>query len=294
MVLLDRSDLRLGGQGWSEADWNGVFYPRGLKTGARLASYAGAFDFVEIDSTFYAVPPADTVRRWRENVPPTFRFAAKVPQVITHDPDPASGQPRSPLAGPGWEAHLAQFVETMRLLDDRLLVLLIQLPPKWHWRPERLAVVERALAALPRDLRWAIEFRHRGWLNDAVFELLREHDVAFTMQDLYYMPRHVEVTTSELAYLRLQGKRREIVRMDAIQIERDEALDYWAEVLRELAERRVKNIVVAVNNHYQGHSPGTVAALQHRLGLPVAVPPAAQPPPPPAPTPAQPEQLPLV
>jgi uncharacterized protein YecE (DUF72 family) len=135
-------------------------------------------------------------------------------------------------------------------------------------------VLQRALEALPRDLRWAVEFRHSGWLNDSVFALLREYGVAFTIQDLYYMPRHVEVTTPDLAYVRLQGKRREIVRMDAIQIERDEALDYWAEVVRELAARSVRTVIVAANNHYQGHSPGTVAALQRRLGLPVALPPA--------------------
>jgi uncharacterized protein YecE (DUF72 family) len=273
-VQLDACDVRLGGQGWSEPDWNGVFYPRGLKTAARLGSYASAFEFVEIDSTFYAVPPAATVRKWRASVPPTFRFAAKVPRSVTHDPDPATGQPRQPLAGPGWQEQLAEFVETMRLLDDRLLALLIQLPPQWHWQPDRLAVLQRALEALPRDLRWAVEFRHRGWLNAAVFALLREHGVAFTMQDIYYMPHHVEVTTPDLAYLRLQGKRREIVRMDAIQIERDEALDHWAEVVRELAARSVRTVIVAVNNHYQGHSPGTVAALQRRLGLPVAQAPA--------------------
>jgi uncharacterized protein YecE (DUF72 family) len=275
-VRLGASDVRLGGQGWSEPDWNGVFYPRGLKTGARLGSYASAFDFVEIDSTFYASPPAATVRKWRDSVPPTFRFTAKVPQAITHDPDPATRMPRQPLAGPGWQEQLAQFAETMRLLDDRLLALLLQLPPQWHWRPERLGVLQRALEALPTDLQWAVEFRHQGWLNDAVFALLREHAVAFTIQDLYYMPRHVEVTTPKLAYVRLQGKRRKIVRMDAVQIERDEALDYWAEVVQELSAGRVRTIVVAANNHYQGHSPGTVAALQRRLGLPVARPPAEQ------------------
>ena len=123
----------------------------------------------------------------------------------------------------------------------------------------------------------AIEFRHRGWLNAAVFDLLRAHRVAFTIQDLYYMPRHVEVTAPDLAYIRLQGRRKEIVRMDALQIERDEALDYWAEAIRELAARGVITVVVAVNNHYQGFSPGTVAALQQRLGLPVSVPPRGRP-----------------
>jgi len=277
MVKLERSDLRLGGQGWTESDWTGVFYPRGLKAGERLGCYAGAFDFVEVDSTFYAIPPEGRVRGWRDSTPAGFRFAAKVPQAITHDPDPATGQPRHPLAGAGWPDHLAQFVETMRLLEDKLLALVVQLPPQWHWRPERLPVLAEFLAALPADLRWAVEFRHQGWRNDEVFALLRQHQAAFVIQDLYYMPRHVEVTTPELAYIRLQGRRKDIVRMDAVQIDRDEALDEWADTIRELTAKRVKNIVVAVNNHYQGHSPGTVAALQRRLGLPVAAPPVTAP-----------------
>src|SRR5712692_1756211 len=189
MVLMNGCDIRLGGQGWSEADWTGVFYPRGLKAGDRLATYASAFDFVEIDSTFYAIPSAGTVRGWAEKTPATFRFAAKVPQAITHDPDPKSGYPRRPLEGEGWPEHLARFTETMRLLDDKLLALVVQLPPQWHWKPERLDVLEQFLDALPGDLRWAVEFRHRGWLNPAVFELLERARVAFVIQDLYYMPR---------------------------------------------------------------------------------------------------------
>jgi len=273
MVLLGTCDVRLGGQGWSEQDWSGVFYPRGLKPGDRLPCYATAFDFVEVDSSFYAAPRHSMVDAWRSRTPSNFRFTAKVPQAITHDPDPDTGRPRQPLAGDGWEEDLASFAEVMRPLGDKLLALLVQLPPQWHWRPEHLPMLQRFLEALPADLRWAIEFRHRGWLNESVFGLLREHRVAFTMQDLYYMPRHVEVTTSDLAYIRLQGRRKEITRMDAIQIERDEALDYWADVVRALAERSVKTVIVAANNHYQGHSPATVAALQHRLQLPVAVPP---------------------
>ena len=38
-----------------------------------------------MDSTFYGTPSAATVEKWREKTPPDFVFAAKVPQVITHE-----------------------------------------------------------------------------------------------------------------------------------------------------------------------------------------------------------------
>lgn len=197
-MLLDGCDVRLGGQGWSEPDWQGVFYPKGLKAGDRLACYASAFDFAEIDSTFYSIPAGRIVQAWRDRTPDGFRFAAKLPQSITHDPDPDSRMPRHPLQGDGWEDQLDRFTETMRPLGPKLLAIVAQLPPQWHWRPERLPVLQRFLEALARDFQWAIEFRHRGWLNEDVFDLLREHEAAFVIQDLYYMPRHVEVTTHDL------------------------------------------------------------------------------------------------
>ncbi len=162
MAMLGACDVRLGGQGWSEPDWVGVFYPRGLKAGDRLTCYARVFDFVEIDSTFYAVPPPHTVQAWVERTPEHFRFTAKLPQAITHDPDPTTHQPRQPLAANGWQEHLAYFLDTMQPLSAKLLAVLVQLPPQWHWRPERLDVLARFLKALPTEPRWAIEFRHRG------------------------------------------------------------------------------------------------------------------------------------
>ncbi len=62
--------------------------------------------------------------------------------------------------------------------------------------------------------------------------------------------------------------------MNEIQIQRDEALDFWTAAVLDLAAQGVKRVIVAANNHYQGFSPGTVAALQGRLGFPVSVPPS--------------------
>lgn len=274
MPTIGDTDVRLGCQSFTEPDWRGTFYPQGLKPADRLSSYASAFDFVEIDSSFYAVPRPGSVIGWRESSPEGFLFSAKLPQAITHDPDPKTNYPRRPLESEGWRETLDRFVETFSLLGDKLGAVVAQLPPQWHYRPERMGVLERFLAALPEGIPWAVEFRHRAWLNDDTMELLKAHGVALVLQDLYYMPRLVEATTQELAYIRLQGRRKEITSMDQLQIERDGDLDFWASAIVDLAAQGVRRVILAANNHYQGHSPGTIAALQGRLGFTVGTPPA--------------------
>ena len=50
------TQFRHGTSSWSEAAWNGVFYPRGMKPGDYLAFYATQFTTVEADNTYYRVP----------------------------------------------------------------------------------------------------------------------------------------------------------------------------------------------------------------------------------------------
>ena len=77
--------LRLGTQGWNYPAWVGPFYPDGTRTTEFLRTYARAFGAVEVDSTFYAIPPASTVRGWAARTPDAFTFALKLPQEITHE-----------------------------------------------------------------------------------------------------------------------------------------------------------------------------------------------------------------
>ena len=65
--------------------WRGAFYPRGMKPPEFLNYYSTKFKTVEIDSTYYGTPSAETVTGWYEKTTPDFIFAAKVPQVMTHD-----------------------------------------------------------------------------------------------------------------------------------------------------------------------------------------------------------------
>ncbi|HEX4936902.1 MAG TPA: DUF72 domain-containing protein, partial [Gemmatimonadaceae bacterium] len=83
----ERVAPRIGTQGWNYDAWVGPFYPTGTRPADFLSVYARAFDTVEVDSTFYAIPPAKTFRSWRSRVAhrPGFVFALKLPQEITHE-----------------------------------------------------------------------------------------------------------------------------------------------------------------------------------------------------------------
>jgi uncharacterized protein YecE (DUF72 family) len=79
------ADLFLGTQGWAYKSWIGAFDPEGTKSGDYLTEYAKHFCAIEIDSTYYAIPRPRSVGQWRDATPAAFRFAAKFPQVITHE-----------------------------------------------------------------------------------------------------------------------------------------------------------------------------------------------------------------
>jgi uncharacterized protein YecE (DUF72 family) len=245
--------LYLGTSGWSYSDWESTVYPEALPSGSRLAEYVKRYATVEIDSTFYGTPRRSTVQNWREIAPDGFLFAAKFPQEVTHESNLVDT--RSEVEG---------FVNTMQALEDRLGPLLIQLPPSYT--VEGMGVLEDFLSALPHGPRYAVEVRHRSWIGSDLPALLREHGVALTLIDYPRMPRTKEATT-DFSYIRWLGNRREFPEGHThLKKNRDEDLRWWSELVdRFLQEGR--SIFAYANNHYQNHSPSTLARfLELRRG----------------------------
>lgn len=77
--------ILIGCSGWSYPDWEGVIYPPGLRSSEFLEYYADRFPIVEVDSTFYRSPTPRMIHSWDHQTPDGFRFALKVPRVITHE-----------------------------------------------------------------------------------------------------------------------------------------------------------------------------------------------------------------
>ena len=249
--------VRIGTQGWNYDAWLGSFYPTGTRAADYLGTYARAFSTVEVDSTFYAVPAAKTVRGWAERVGDDFTFALKLPQAITHE-----NRLRN-------SADLTQlFFERARELGPKLGPVLVQLGPDFG--PEELPALAAFLPTLPTDVSVAVEFRQRGWLRESVLTLLAEHRVALALSDGRWIPRKSMLAlaarpTADFAYIRWMGANRDLVDYSRIQIDRSEELEAWSHSIVGLTYR-VGTIYGYINNHFAGHSPASARQLQRLLG----------------------------
>ena len=246
--------IRLGTQGWSYPDWIGTFFPPGSKQEHYLPFYARVFDTVELDTTFYHPPKASIVRSWARHTPASFRFAAKVPQAITHT---------ARLASMG--EQMQAFARALEPLGERLGPLLVQLPAEFERDDGTVALLSRFLSVAPAAVRLAVEFRHRSWHGRETIDLLRERRVALAWTEWRDLPR-VSEQTADFLYLRWLGDRQAIERYDRVQIDRGDSFDAWE---RDLA--RVLPVVREVygyfNNHWAGHSPASANEMKRRLGL---------------------------
>jgi uncharacterized protein YecE (DUF72 family) len=251
------SNVRIGTQGWNYDAWVGPFFPEGTRPADFLSLYSRAFNTVEVDSTFYAIPSEKMVAGWAERTPDDFIFALKLPQEITHERRLRDSKD-----------VLAQFLERARLLGPKLGPILVQLGPDFG--PSELPALAAFLPLLPADIRVSIEFRDRGWIHDGIIALLAEHEVALTLTDARWIPRRTmlslaERPTSRFSYIRWMGPSREIVDYSRIQVDRSRELEQWAEIIVGLAQR-VTEVYGYVNNHFAGHSPQSAREVQRLLG----------------------------
>jgi uncharacterized protein YecE (DUF72 family) len=178
-----------GTSGFSYKEWKPSFYPQDLPDKQFLRYYSGRLNSVEIDYTFYRMPTAKTIEAWKLATPDNFRFTLKASQQITH---------RQRLKVPS-EA-LDYWLSVVPGLDQRLGMLLYQLPPFFKCDIPRL---EMFLAALPRGIRSAFEFRHDSWFVDDVYQLLERHHVGLCIHDADDRTTPMRLT-APFTYIRLR------------------------------------------------------------------------------------------
>lgn len=254
------SEVHIGTQGWNYDGWVGSFYPRGSRASEFLDLYARVFDTVEIDSSFYAIPSEASIKSWRNRAPAGFTYSLKLPQQITHQRRLEDCQ-----------EVLDQFCQRVRGLEEKLAMVLIQLPPDFS--TQELTAFEKFIGILPADIHFAVEFRDAGWVVeptlDRVLKMLSQREVALAFVEGKWIQRGLSFqildrVTSPVAYVRWMGPR-DLTDFSHVQINRERELKEWTEAF-DFLRQRVETVYGYFNNHFQGHSPASANQFKRMIG----------------------------
>ncbi|MCU0239668.1 MAG: DUF72 domain-containing protein [Pyrinomonadaceae bacterium] len=253
--------IYIGTQGWNYPDWinkigvENIFYPRGTKTNEMLEIYSKAFETVEVDSTFYAIPPISTFENWYKKTSKDFIFSLKLPQEITHVH--ALREDSFPI--------LEIFCESAKNLKEKLGIILIQMPPNFDGNKENAKNLRTFLAKLPKDIRFSIEFRNRYWLIDWTFQELSQHNVSLCLTEGNWIPRQMffdAPETSDFAYIRFMGER-DLESFDKVVRPQTVNMQMWKEKIETLT---AKQIFVTYSNFYEGFAIASCNSFKQICG----------------------------
>jgi uncharacterized protein YecE (DUF72 family) len=177
-----------------------------------------------------------------------------MPQAVTHEK----------RLGDASESSLRYFYEAMSPPKEKLGAVLLQLPPSLTKK-----VGLKKLQKLPLDTRFrhAIEFRHKSWFDDEVYDFMKQagYCLAWSQRDELQTP---VIITTDFIYLRLIGDRSiPDDKFGTIQKDRLKEMHSWANEIKKLQESKVlKSGFVPANNHYAGFGPGTANIFLKMLG----------------------------
>lgn len=185
------SQVHIGTSGWSYDGWRGSFFPPDLPKRKWLSWYGSRFNSTEINGSFYRTPPLGAVSAWREQTPENFLFAWKASRFITH-----------------WKRLSPRTADSLALMQTRLDKLGPKAGPVLFQLPARfgvdLARLQEFLGLLAPGRPYVLEVRDESWFDDAVYDLLRQHDVALCFSD-HRDARTPWVITARHVYVRGHG-----------------------------------------------------------------------------------------
>lgn len=259
--------LYVGTAGFSYPDWVGVLYPERMKSQDFLKFYAGKFNCVELDFTYYRQPVPRTMQAMAGKVPPDFRFTVKSYKTITHD-IPASTEEQA--------KEMATFAEGVAPMADSgtLGCILYQFPWGFKYSPENLAYV----ASLRDRINLApavVEFRNAVWARDEVYQTLRDSGTGFCCVDepnlLGLFPK-ISAVTSNVGYVRFHGRnaakwwshKEAWERYDYLYA--DEEMNSWIPKIRAM-EEEADDTYVLYNNCHRGQAAVNATRMKELLNL---------------------------
>ena len=287
--------IRVGTSSWADPGFVKHWYPKGLAARERLRFYAERFDVVELNSSFYAAPARDSVERWVEITPQSFRFHVKLHRLLSWHATKPDALP--PDMREGLElnsrgnvvrnedlqrAMVERMAESMQPLQEtgKLGAYLLQLSPAFRPRDCKLTDLDPILDGFsPHPV--AVEFRYRAWMKEKrrkdVFSYLSDHDAVYVSVDapladhVPIMPPIDKVTNRRLAYLRAHGRNERGYMSGRTVAERFD-YDYSDDELEEIADRTraladdADEAHVLFNNNARELAPKAARRMRQLLG----------------------------
>lgn len=237
--------IRIGCSGWNYRDWRGAFYPQDMTAKNWFDFYARHFDTVEINNSFYRLPPPSTVDKWRDQAPPGFCYAVKANRYLTQAKRLKD-----------CEEPMARMMASFSRFEATLGPILYQLPPSMQCDTERL---QDFLEILPRDAVHVFEFRHQSWYVDAVYALLDSHGASFCAHDMPGSPSP-RLAAGPVAYARFHGTTSKYRGRYP-----DERLRDWADWMKAQAEGG-RAVWAYFNNDYDAQAIDDARRLKAMVG----------------------------
>ncbi|BCX15722.1 MAG: hypothetical protein KatS3mg097_614 [Candidatus Parcubacteria bacterium] len=257
--------IYIGTSGWQYYHWYGKFYPENLKAKDFLNFYAKHFKTVEVNTSFYHFTKESTFKNWLSQVPKNFLFSIKLHRLFTHF--------RRLKLKKEDKRILKETIDGYKVLGKNLGVILIQLPPGLKKDIKLLKNFLKILKDISSYkfagknavrsssryfLRFAIEFRHKSWLDKEVYKILKENKIAFVISD---SPKWLTdiVKTADFVYVRFHGK----PKLFASKYSKEELKDY-AEKIKKL---KPKILFAYFNNDFEGYAVENALQLKRILTI---------------------------
>lgn len=183
----------IGCSGFSERLWKPFFYPEDLPSKDFLTYYSQHLKSVEINSTFYRKPTLKTLHKWMDETPEDFKFIIKIPKTVSH----IKKLTDTKVDVVDFRTHISSE------LKEKLAGFLFQLPPSFIYSDENL---EKLIETVEPNFLNVVEFRHKSWWNDEVFEILQKNHIVFSGVSIPKdIPDEIVINSKKHLYYRLHG-----------------------------------------------------------------------------------------
>jgi len=250
--------LYFGTSGFSYDDWVGHFYPAGMTKREWLGFYTMEFNTCEINSTYYAIPRASTLKTMADKTGDDFLFSIKANQAMTHQREDNAGV---------FEA----FCEVLEpiIMSGKLGCILAQFPYSFRLNDDNRDYLQLFKERL-NDLPVVIEFRNSQWIRDEMFDWLRSLGLGYCCVDEPGLPNlipSVAEATSNIGYVRFHGRNKAKWWQHEHAWERydytynESELSEWLPKIKKLDKITEKTFIFA-NNHWRGQAVNTIRQLR--------------------------------